>query len=77
MSHGGANKDGQQDSSPPEKNLHGLEEPSKFFLTLPSLCQSKKDQFKNNVYDRLALDTEVLHSPSQNQNQVQKKKGSN
>ena len=48
MKHGGANKDGQQDSSPPEQNLHRLEISSKFFLTLPSLCRGKKDKFEKN-----------------------------
>ena len=36
MKDGDANEDGRQDSSS-EKDLHGPEKSSKFFLTLPSL----------------------------------------
>ena len=79
MNDGGANEDNREDSGPPEKDLHGFEKPSKFFLTLPSLHRSKKDKFENKITGRDGLvgDTEVLHSSSQNQNQVQKEKGSN
>ena len=76
MNHGGPNKDSQQDSSPPEENLHGLEKSSKFFLTLPYLCQSKKDKFKNKVAERdgLAGDTEVLHSSSRIKTKFRRRK---
>ena len=42
---------------------------SKFFLTLPSLRQSKKDKFKNKAAGcyRLVRDTEIVHSSSANQ----------
>ena len=78
MNDGNTNKDDQQHSGASEKDLHGPEKSSKFFLTLPSLRQSKKDKFKNKVAGRHRLvgDTEVLHSSSQNQDKVQKKKGS-
>ena len=75
---GDGNEDGRQDSSSPEKDLHGPEKSSKFFLTLPSLCRSKKDKFKNKAAGchRLVRDTEIVHSSSANQNQIQKEKGS-
>ena len=47
MEDGDANEDEQQDSCSPEKDLHRPEKSSKFFLTLLSLCRSKKDKFKN------------------------------
>ena len=34
---GDANEDNRQESRSPEKDLHGPEKSSKFFLTLPSL----------------------------------------
>ena len=79
MNDGGANEDNREDSAPPEKDLQRSEKPRKFFLTLPSLHRSKKDKFENKITGRdgLAGDTEVLHPSSQNQNQVQKGKGSN
>ena len=79
MNDGGANEVNRQDSSPTEKDLHRFEKPSKFFLTLPSLRRNKKDKVENKIVGRDGLvgDTEVLHSSSQNQNQVQKEKGSN
>ena len=75
---GDANEDHQQDSRSPEKDLHGTEKSSKFFLTLLSLRQSKKDKFENKAAGchGLAGDTEVVHSSSANQNQIQKEKGS-
>ena len=78
MKDGDANGDDRQDSHSPEKDLHGPEKSSKFFLTLPSLCQSKKDKFENKAAGchELVGDTEVIHSSSVNQNQIQKEKGS-
>ena len=76
MKDGDANKDDRQDSSSSEKDLYGPEKSSKFFLTLLSLCQSKNDKFENKAAGCHGLvgDTEVLHSLSPNQNQVQKEK---
>ena len=75
---GDVNEDDQQDSRSPEKDLHGPEKSSKFFLTLPSLCRSKKDKFENKAAGCHGLvgDTEVVHSSLANQNQIQKEKGS-
>ena len=75
---GDANEDERQDFRFPEKDLHGPEKSSKFFLTLPSLRQSKKDKFENKAAGCHGLvgDTEVIHSSSANQNQIQKEKGS-
>ena len=75
---GYANKDDQQDSHSPKKDLHRPEKSSKFFLTLPSLHRSKKDKFKNKAAGchRLVGDTEVVHFSSVNQKQIQKEKGS-
>ena len=77
MKDGDANEDGRQDSSS-EKDLHRPEKSSKFFLTLLSLRQSKKDKFKNKAAGchELVGDTEVVHSSLANQNQIQKEKGS-
>ena len=77
MRDGDANEDNQQDSHSPEKDLHGPEKSSKFFLTLPPLHQSQKDKFKNKAAGCQGLvgDTEVVHSSSTNQNQIQKEKG--
>ena len=78
MKDGDANEDERQDSHSPEKDLHRPEKSSKFFLALPSLRQSKKDKFKNKAAGchRLVRDTEIVHSSSANQNQIQKEKGS-
>ena len=78
MNDGDTNKDDRQDSGTSEKDLHGPEKSSKFFLTLPSLRQSKKDKFKNKVagHHGLVGDTDVLHSSSHNQDKLQKEKGS-
>ena len=78
MKDGDANEDERQDSHSPEKDLHGPEKSSKFFLTLPSLRRSKKDKFKTKAAGchGLVRDTEVVHSSSANQNQIQKEKGS-
>ena len=78
MKHGDANEHEQQDPPSPEKDLHGLEKSSKFFLTLLSLCRSKKDKFENKAAGShgLVRDTEIVHSSSANQNQIQKEKGS-
>ena len=48
---GDVNEDGQQDSSTSEKDLHGPEKSSKFFLTLPSLRRSKKINSKIKLQD--------------------------
>ena len=79
MNDGGVNEGKREDSCSPEKDLHGFEKPSKFFFTLPSLCRSKKDKFKNKIAgrDRLVGDAEVIHSSPENQNQVQTEEGSN
>ena len=65
MKDGDANEDDQQDSHSPEKDLH---RPEKFFLTLSSLCQSKKDKFENKAAGCHGLvgDIEVIHSSSVN-----------
>ena len=78
MKDGDANEDERQDSPSPEKDLHGPEISSRFFLTLPSLRRSQKDKFKTKVSGchGLVRDTEVVHSSSVNQNQIQKEKGS-
>ena len=69
MKDGDANEDERQDSRSPEKDLHGPEKSSKFFLTLPSVRRSKKDKFKNKVVGchELVRDTEIVHSSSANQ----------
>ena len=77
MKDGDANEDERQDSRSPEKDLHGPEKSSKFFLTSPSLHRSKKDKFKNKAgCHGLVRDTEIVHSSLVNQNQIQKEKGS-
>ena len=78
MKDGDVNEDERQDSHSPEKDLHGPEKSSKFFLALPSLRQSKKDKFKNKAVGchGLIRDTEIVHSSLANQNQIQKEKGS-
>ena len=78
MKDGDANEDNQEDSCSPKKDLRGPEKSSKFFLTLPSLCQSKKDKFEKKAagYHGLVGDTEIVHSCLANQNQIQKEKGS-
>ena len=70
---GNANEDKRQDSRSSEKDLHGPEKSSKFFLTLPSLRQSKKDKFENKAAGCHGLvgDTEIVHSSLANQNQIQ------
>ena len=64
MKDGDANEDERQDSRSPEKDLHGPEKSGKFFLALPSLRRSKKDQFKNKAAGchGLVRDTEIIHS---------------
>ena len=66
MKDGDANEDGRQDSHSPEKDLHRPEKSSKFFLTLLSLRQRKKDKFKNKAAGchRLVRDTEIVLSSS-------------
>ena len=68
MKDGDANEDDRQDSRSPEKDLHRPEKSSKFFLTLPSLRQSKKDKFENKAAGCHGLvgDKEVVHSSSVN-----------
>ena len=56
-----------------------LKNPASFSSPYHLYAEAKTDKFENKVAGchRVVGDTEVLHSSLQNQNQVQKEKGSN